>query len=65
METYLIEPKVSTVNFLPVFRGFEWETGACALFLRAPQEGIARLAFVLAQLLQECTCPYQYDRPDG
>ena len=45
METYVIDPKLSTVNRLPVFRGFEWETGACALFLRAPHEGIARLAF--------------------
>ena len=41
----MIDPKLSTVILLPVFHWFEWDTGACALFLRPPHKEIARLAF--------------------
>jgi hypothetical protein len=43
VEAYLIEPKVSTVNFLSWFRLLVCEEGACALFLNVLRKEIACL----------------------
>ena len=57
VEAYLIDAKVSTVNFLPSFSWLVCEKGADTLFLHAAPEEIDCLTFGFPRYSKHTHCP--------